>query len=120
MPTEVEDFVYSGSPSSFSARNTTLTLPLGEMLKEIALEVLEDRFSGRVDFANSFVGDSGYRLALAPNVRLLDYKYNQVENLGFAVTPQVEMDLAVEILDSSGTTIFDGTYESGLISLPTA
>ena len=116
MPDEEENFVYAGSPSSFTGGGTTLTLPLGVILKEVSEEILEDRFSGRVGFANEFTTDEGYRLALAPTIRRFDYKYNQLKNLGFAITPEVELDLDVKILDADGQAIFQQSYESGRVS----
>lgn len=116
MPDEEEDFVYSGSPSSFTGGGTTLTIPLGVILKEVSEEILEDRFSGKVGFASEFTAGEGYRLALAPTIRRFDYKYNQLKNLGFAITPEVELDVGVKIFDASGQVIFQQLYESGRVS----
>ena len=116
MPDEVEDFVYSGSPSSFTGGGTTLTIPLGVILKEVSEEILEDRFSGRVDFANQFRAGEQYQLALVPRITRFDYKYNQLKNLGFAITPEVELDLEVKILGADGEKIFQHSYESGRVS----
>ena len=116
MPDEVEDFIYSGSPSSFTGGGTTLTIPLGVILKEVSEEILEDRFSGHVGFANEFPLDEQYRLALEPRIKRFDYKYNQLKNLGFAITPEVELDLEVTILDAGGQVIFQQSYESGRVS----
>jgi len=116
MPREAEDFVYAGSPSSLTGGATNLTVPLGFILKQVAEEILEDRFSGGTDFDNEFRAESGYLIALQPSIKRFDYRYNQLKNLGFAITPQVEIDLQVEILDESGETIFDNVYESGRVS----
>lgn len=116
MPDEVEDFVYSGNPSSFTGAATTLTIPLGAILKAVSQEILEDRFSGAVGFANEFQAGEPYRLALEPRIRRFDYKYNQLKNLGFAITPEVELDLDVTILDAQGQAIFQQLYESGRVS----
>ena len=66
MSKDVEDFVYTGSPSSFTGSASSLTVPLGFILKEFAEEILEDRFSGGTDFANVIVHKAGYSLALQP------------------------------------------------------
>jgi hypothetical protein len=116
MPDEVEDFVYSGSPATFTGSATTLTIPLGTILKQVSEEILEDRFSGRIGFANAFVADNDYRLALAPTITRFEYRYSQLKNLGFAITPEVELDLAVKVLDGAGETIFQQQYESGRVS----
>jgi len=116
IPDEVEGFVYSGSPSSFTGGGTTLTIPLGVILKEVSEEILEDRFSGKVGFANEFRAGEQYRLALEPRIKRFDYKYNQLKNLGFAITPEVELDLDVTILDAQGQAIYQQLYESGRVS----
>lgn len=116
IPDEVEDFVYSGSPSSLTGGGTTLTIPLGVILKEVSEEILEDRFSGKVGFANEFRAGEQYRLALEPRIKRFDYKYNQLKNLGFAITPEVELDLDVTILDAQGQAIYQQLYESGRVS----
>ena len=116
MPDEVEDFVFKGSPSSFTGGGTTLTIPLGVILREVAEEILEDRFSGRVGFANEFVASEGYRVALSPKIMLFNYWYNSLKNIGFAITPEVEVDLHVEILDGDGESIFNQLYKSGRVS----
>lgn len=116
MPKEEESYVFSGNPSSFTGSATKLTIPLGIVLKEVSEEILEDRFSGGVDFANSFTGKKGYKVVLHPSIRRFDYKYNQLKNLGFAVTPEIEVDLLVKILDQKGDSIFSQLYESGVVS----
>ena len=113
MADEDENYVYTGSPSSFTGGGTSLSIPLGAITKEVAEEILEDRFSGRVGFANEFLHDEGYRLALKPRIRRFDYKYNSLKNLGFAITPEVDIDLRITILDSNGQTVFDEVYQSG-------
>lgn len=116
MENEEEKFVYSGSPSSFTGSATNLTIPLGAILKEVAEEILEDRFSGGTDFSNKFVCDKGYIIALHPSIKHFDYRYNQLRNLGFAITPEVEVDIQVKVLDNKGNTIFDRLYKSGYVS----
>lgn len=116
MPDEDEGFVFSGSPTSLTGGATKLTIPLGTILKEVSEEILEDRFSGGVDFANEFVSGKGYRIALQPSIKRFEYKYNSLKNIGLAVTPQIEVDLQVKILDESGQSIFDHLYESGRVS----
>ena len=97
MEDEEESFVYSGSPSSFTGSGTTLTIPLGFVLREVAEEILEDRFSGGTDFANEFKSNEGYKIALHPCIKHFDYRFNQLKNIGFAITPEVEVDIQVKI-----------------------
>ncbi len=116
IPAEEENFVHTSNPSSFTGGATTLTIPIGFILKQVSQEILEDRFAGGTGFANEFVPDQGYAVALYPRIKRFDYKYNQLKNLGFAITPQVEVDLQVQIMDEAGQPIFDELYESGRVS----
>ncbi len=108
------NYTYKGSPSSFTGGGTTLEIPMGYIIREISMEVLRDRFSGEIGFANDVMPDR-YQLALRSSIEKWDYKYNQLRNLGFAIMIQAELDLQVEILDASGNVIFDQTYASGLV-----
>jgi hypothetical protein len=116
MADEEEDFVFSGSPTSFTGWATNLTIPLGTILKETAEEILEDRFSGGTDFSNELIDPEAYLIILHPSIKRFEYRYNQLKNAGFAITPEVDIDLNVEILDREGVTIFDQDYTSGYIS----
>lgn len=116
MSEEEENYVFSGNPSSLTGAASKLTIPLGTILKEVSEEILEDRFSGGIDFANEFLVKKWFKVALNPSIKRFDYRYNQLKNLGFAVTPEVEVDLQVTILDEGGETIFSQLYESGVVS----
>jgi len=116
MSEEEENFVHSGSPSSFTGGGTTLTIPLGYILKSVAEEVFLDRFSSGVAFSNQDSPDSDAAMVLMPSIRRFEFWYNQLRNAGFAVTPQVEIDLYVQILDRAGNEIFGELIESGRVS----
>jgi hypothetical protein len=106
-------WVYSGSPSSFTGGATTLTLPIGEITKQVALKVFGAAFHDGVDF-RSAVGDAaGYRLVVTPKVNRFSYQYNQLKNLGFAITPIVDIDLRVVMLSPDGKTVLDHVYGGG-------
>ena len=47
---------------------------------------------------------------------LFNYWYNSLKNIGFAITPEVEVDLHVEILDVDGESIFNQLYKSVRVS----
>ena len=104
---------FSESPKSFTGGGTTLELPIGEITKQIALKVFTAAFADGADFRNEADLTGGYKLIVKPRVSRLDYYYNQLKNLGFAITPQLEMELSVMMLGPDGSVIFEKTYNSG-------
>ncbi|HEY1791320.1 MAG TPA: hypothetical protein VGG34_00250 [Opitutaceae bacterium] len=106
-------WVYTGSPTSFSGGGTTLKLPLGEITKEIALKVFGAAFKDGVDFRSTAAAATGYRLIIEPKVNNFTYQYNQLKNLGFAITPVVDVDLHVVLLRPNGSTLLDKVYTDG-------
>jgi hypothetical protein len=116
MSEEAENAVHSGGPESFTGGATTLNIPLGFILRSVSEEVLQDRFSGGTQFANRLPAASTAQLTLMPSIVRFEYWYNSARNVGFAITPQVEVDLQVVLLDASGSEILNATYESGRVS----
>jgi len=110
------NWVYTGNPTSFTGGGSTLTLPLGEITRQVALKVFGGAFKDGVDFRN-VVGDaSGYRIVVKPKINRFTYAYNQLKNLGFAITPQVDLELHVVLVSPDGRTLLDRNYPSGLTS----
>ena len=108
-----EQRMFSGSPKSFTGGGTTLELPLGEVTKQVALKVFQAAFVDGADFANDTTKAGDYRLVIKPRVVRFDYYYNQLKNLGFAITPQLEMDLDVAVVRADGSVLLQKTYSSG-------
>jgi hypothetical protein len=104
---------FSGNPTSFTGGGTTLTLPMGEITKQVALKVFGAAFNGGADFRSNATGAVGYRLIVKPKVNKFSYAYNQLKNLGFAITPIVDIELSVELLAPDGTTLLSKTYGGG-------
>lgn len=104
---------YSGHPTSFTGGGTTLTLPIGEITKQVALRVFGAAFKDGADYHASVENASGYRLIVKPKVNKFTYAYNQLKNLGFAITPTVDIELHVMLVSPDGSTLLDKTYGSG-------
>lgn len=113
MTKEEQNWVYSDHPTSFTGSASTLTIPLGDITKQIALEVFSRHFSAAT-LASELPGDSSYRLVVNPRIQHFEYAYNQLKNLGFAITPEIHIDLTVKLFDSAGDPIQEKTYSSGL------
>jgi hypothetical protein len=107
-------WTYTGSPTSFTGGGTKLTLPIGEITREVALKVYGAAFKDGADFRNTAGSAAGYRLIVKPKVASFTYAYNQLKNLGFAITPQVKLDLHVTLVSPDGRTLLDKYYTSGL------
>lgn len=116
MDDEEEEFVFSGSPTSLTGAATTLTIPLGTILKEVSEEILEDRFAGGVEFSNNLKTDEPYELIFHPCIKHFEFRFNQLKNLGFAITPEVNFTLQVEFIDKNGNKLFSKIYQTGYVS----
>jgi len=108
------NWTYTGKPTSFTGSATTLTLPLGEITRQVALKVFGAAFKDGADFRNAAGDAAGYRLVVKPKVTRFTYAYNQLKNLGFAITPQVNLELHVTLVSPEGKTLLDKNYASGL------
>jgi len=104
---------FSGKPTSFTGGGTTLALPMGEITKQVALKVFGAAFTGGADFRHDAAGAEGYRLIVKPKVNKFSYAYNQLKNLGFAITPIVDLELHVELLAPDGARLLSKTYGTG-------
>ena len=106
---EVE--VLSIRPSSLTGGATTSQFDIGRITKEIALSVFEKHFSEGADFSNML--SDGYRMTISPKVKSMEYKFDQLSNAGFAITPRVEVELQVITYDQNGNISYSKTYSSG-------
>ena len=55
---------------------------------------------------------------MQPKVSAFSYEYNQLKNVGFAITPTVVLTLEVAVLDNAGKTINQRRYDSGTVEMP--
>lgn len=107
-------YVFSGHPTSFSGSGTTLSIELGDITDQIALNTFGNLFQGGATFADSLNNASDYAVVVTPKVTSFSYAYNQLKNLGFAITPQVTVDLHVKVTRAS-LVVLDKSYASGLV-----
>ncbi len=112
MPSEDKDWVYSGHPTSFTGSASTLSIPLGDITQQIAVRVFAQYFS-TVHAVGTLTDKAGYVVAVQPRVQRFEYAYNQLKHMGFAITPQVEVDLHVRAQDPAGKVVLDKLYASG-------
>lgn len=114
-----DDTPWTGQPTSFTGSATTLTIPLGVIAREIAATVFGDAFREGAVKANALpAAGAGYRVIVQPKVTSFSYAYNQLKNLGFAITPTVILSLEVTLLDTTGKTLEQRRYDSGTVEMP--
>ncbi len=120
-----DKYVYTGNPTSFTGAATSLTIPVGQILKESAVAAFVDAFKGGADTKNLEIGavvtdasDGKYVAVVTPKLVSYSYEYNQAKNLGFAITPTAVVVADVRIIDHEGKANFQKQYESGPVEGP--
>lgn len=116
--------VFQGNPTTDVGSFTTLTVPVGNIMQEITAEVFQTCFAYGVVFTQELTSDMAFILAIEPEIENFSYGYERVpldptgdgEMPRSITTPQVEFDLSVRAYDSSGSTMLERTYSSGLVS----
>lgn len=107
--TDVE-YVYKGSPGTFTGGGTTLTVPIGIITREVTKGIWAAHFTGGADFATSLDNAASYRAVVRPRVTSFAYAYHQLENLGFAITPGVTLSLEENLIAPTGVSLWSRTY----------
>lgn len=106
-----DQYIFTGKPTSLTASASTLSVPLGFMVRQIAETVLGEVCTQGVDHAGAAA--DGYAVIVQPRITAFEYGYPQLKNLGFAITPEARVDLNVKLLDSAGQMLTDKDYSTG-------
>ncbi|MFO1206190.1 MAG: hypothetical protein U1E63_10750 [Burkholderiales bacterium] len=119
VTTEQEDaYVYSGHPTSFTGAATTLTVPLGIILKEATIAAFADAFHGGAEASSSVHDADRFVAVVSPHPVSFTYEYNQLKNVGFAITPTAVVSIDVRVLDGANATRWHKVYASGPVEGP--
>lgn len=113
-----DDTPYVGPPTSFTGSATKLTIPLNLIAREIAATVFGDLFRDGAVKAGTLDAAAAYRVVVHPKVVSFSYEYNQLKNLGFAITPTVVLSLDLSLLDRTGQVLQQRRYDSGTVEGP--
>lgn len=111
-------YSYTGNPTSFTGGATTLTMPLGSIVKEAAVAAFADKFKGGADAAAQVKDSERYVAIVAPRLVAYSYEYNQAKNIGFAITPTAVVNVDVRVIDEKGDTRWQRNYASGPVEGP--
>ena len=121
MPEEQRTFVYEGPPSSRTGDYTTLIVPVGNIVQEIARHVFGDCFAYGVEVADSREGRDDFVLAIEGDMQKFIYSYTKVIDAGFSseradvwIVPEVEVAFAVKGYNRGGEMVLDRVYDSGV------
>ena len=116
--------VFQGNPTTEVGSFTTLTVPVGNIMQEITAEIFQTCFAYGVVFTQELTPEMAYIVAIEPEIMNFSFGYDRVpmdptteDEMPRSITiPQVEFDLSVRAYDSSGSTMLEHTYSSGLVS----
>ena len=108
--------LYKQGPSSFTGAATSLSVNVGGYLKEISVEVFSRFFKEGAVHSNKQNEPGDYVIIIKPEILTFDYRYNQLKNLGFAITPETKIDLYVSLKDPQGKVLLEKKYESDYLS----
>jgi hypothetical protein len=121
MPEEQRAFTYEGPPSSTTGDFTKLTVPIGNIVQEIASHVFGECFAYGVEFVGSRSDRDDYVLAIEGNMQEFIYSYTRVIDQGFEeedtnvwIVPEVEIAFAVKAYNRAGEQVLDKVYDSGV------
>ena len=121
MPEDQRAFTYEGPPSSDTGNFTTLVVPVGNIVQEIASHVFGECFAYGVEFADSRAGRDDYVLAIEGNMQEFIYSYTKIIDAGFNaergdtwIVPEVEIAFAVKAYNRVGEQVLDKVYDSGV------
>jgi hypothetical protein len=110
MSPEDAKYAFSGKPTSFTGGGTNLTIQLGEITQRVAVKVFGEVFVDGADAATRLDDIAGYRVVIEPRITHYSYAYNQLRNLGFAVTPEVDMTLSVKVVDGTARVVLEQAF----------
>ena len=103
------------SPSSYTGWATKINFDIGRITKKVALSTYGELFNDGAVYVEKNSKTDDLNLILEPKVKELKFRYNSLKNVGFAVTPQVEVWIFVKVFDTQQELIFEKGYHSGWI-----
>jgi hypothetical protein len=109
-----ERLVTAGA-TSFTGGGASLTTPIGMITREIAVKVFSRMSTEGAVSGNTLADSARFSVVVRPQSQDFRYGFPQLKNLGFAITPEIELSLRVAVLDPSGKTQFERDYKSGVV-----
>jgi hypothetical protein len=113
---EDDERLISAGATSFTGGGAKLTTPIGMMTREIAVKVFSKAASDGASASNELREAGRYTIVLRPEGKDFKHGFPQLKNLGFAITPEVQILLRMSILDATGKPVLEKDYDSGVVS----
>jgi len=126
------DYIYDGPADSLVGQSTSLTMPIGDIMREISARVFQSCFAFGVVFTEELVPDMSDIIAIEPEIRDFSYRFDRRYEEGFievsptdegiagtqvsTITPSVQFDMDVTAYNSSGGIALEKTYQSGRVA----
>jgi len=110
-----DERLITAGATSFTGSGAKVTTPVGMMTREIAVKVFSKVATDGAAAANELTDAGRYALVVRPENKDFKYGFPQLKNLGFAITPEVQVEMRVSILDAAGKTVFEKDYASGVV-----
>jgi hypothetical protein len=121
IPQTQHAFTYTGPPASDVGDFTTLTVPIGDIVEEIAEQVFGACFAQGVDVVEMLDYDDDFVVALMGDMEDFVYRYRRIIDEGFIgdapetwIVPEVEIAFKVRAVNHDGRSLLDKTYHSGV------
>lgn len=110
-----DDRLVTTGGTNFNQSNFKLTIPIGMMTREIAVKVFSEVTTDGVAAANDLTDAGRYALVVRPENKGFRYGLPELKNLGFAATPEVQIEMKVSVIDASGKAVFEKDYVSEVV-----
>jgi hypothetical protein len=110
-----DERIESEGATSFTGSGSKLVAPVGLITRETAVRVFGAAATEGAVHSNGLSNLDEYDVIVRPETQEFSYGFPQLKNLGFAITPEVQVKLRVTLLDDAGQTALEKTYDSGVV-----
>jgi hypothetical protein len=107
MPAAMVNQTVTAHPTSFTGSATSITFPMGLIVRTAGEKILGAGFSNGAVTGVSAAPDT-YGVSVA--VSNFTYAYDQASNLGFAITPKVSLQMTADVRAPDGKSLLHKTY----------
>jgi hypothetical protein len=111
-----DDRLITSGATSFTGSGLKITIPIGIMTREIAVKVFSKLASDGATAGKDLSDVSRHTVVLRPEAIDLTHGFPQLENLGFAITPEIRLTMRMAIVDPAGKPVVEKDYDSGVVS----
>ncbi|MGZ3376270.1 MAG: hypothetical protein ACXU8S_06705 [Phenylobacterium sp.] len=107
MPAAAANQSISAHPTSFTGSATSITFPMGQIVRTVGEKVFAAGFSKGVVTSETAQPDT---FGVSVDVSNFTYAYDQASSLGFAITPKVSLQMTADVRAPDGKALLHKTY----------